>query len=274
MIGSLLEQSGWRQGSIVRPEDTSGLLELCGAETEETDLILIIASQSCDIAHHCLNSEPYIDACIARVTPSENGNLTHNKNPRLLQTKLSCRTGDMRIESEVFTLIKAHERVQIPRDAFQGLTPDDSRTLEPNHLDSLVNWLAARYTRPALPTEFNNRIASAASKLKRKAKKLDAELCGIYLEIMPFGDIPKEENYSVNLLALLPANFSGGTEEAEGNLAEYVELLSNAGMDVQSSLRKEDEVSVATLKRFRRLYYDDLSIRNNTPLPPEVENPN
>ena len=46
--------------------------------------------------------------------------------------------------------------------------------------------------------------------------------------------------------------------------------MRQANMHVVVAVKKEDEISVAALKRFKRFYYDDLSFRNSTEYPPEV----
>jgi hypothetical protein len=133
--------------------------------------------------------------------------------------------------------------------------------------------LAARYSRPALPTEFNDRIAAADPKDQRrkKAKGINKHLSGIYVEIIPDAEIPKNQNYRVNLLGLVSAGFGGDLTKIEAALEEYAEIMRQAKMDVSVAVRSETEVSIAVIKRFKRFYYDDLSFRDGTPLPPEVE---
>ena len=46
--------------------------------------------------------------------------------------------------------------------------------------------------------------------------------------------------------------------------------MRQAGMNVVVAVKKEDELSVAAFKRFKRFYYDDLSFRQSTEYPPEV----
>ena len=83
-----------------------------------------------------------------------------------------------------------------------------------------------------------------------------------YPEKMPIG---------VNLLGLVSAGFKGDLAEAELALNKYAEIMRRANVDVAAVLRKENEVSIAEIKRFKRFYYDDLSFKGGAPLPAEVE---
>ena len=89
MIGTQLENAGWRQGSVVRSSDLPQLLDIIDVPNE-AGLELLLASQSCDIANNNLDIDPYIEVSIARKINTPNGNLTHNKNPRILHTYITC----------------------------------------------------------------------------------------------------------------------------------------------------------------------------------------
>lgn len=271
MIGNRLEEAGWRQGSIVRPPDLQRLLESEGKPYEE-GLILLVASQSCDIANNNLDSDPFIELSVARRIEGAEGHFTHNKNPRILHTHIICRTGDAKIFDDSPLELRAFEKVLIRKEAFLGLPPDPDSVLEDKQLHSYVAWLAARYARPALPTTFNDRVKAVdpKDKIRSKVRKGNEQLVGIYVEILPDAEIQDDETYSVNLLGLLPAGFSGDSSKAENAINAYGEVLRNAGMDVTPKILKEDDVSVALLKRFKRFYFDDLSLKEDAPLPPET----
>ncbi len=273
MIGNQLEKAGWRQGSIVRPSHLQHVLGIIDIPYEP-DLVLLLASQSCDIANNNVDSDPYIELSVARLIDATKGHLTHNKNPRTLHTHITCRTGDGDVFTEDNLELRAFERVAIPKGSLVGLQPDSDRVLEDRQLKSYVAWLAARYSRPALPTTFNNRIRAAdpKGKLRDKAKKGNEQLVGIYVEIVPDAEVEDDESYIVNLLGLLPAGFVGDSSKAENSINAYAEVLRNAGMEVTSAIQTEDRISLAAIKRFKRFYYDDLSIKEETPLPPETQN--
>lgn len=273
MIGNQLEESGWKQGSVLRENDISCIVDAKNIPCDNNSIFLV-ASQSCDIANNNAELEPYIEVSLARPIDRTNGNYAHNKNPRILHTQLMYRTNDSSVFSDIYIELKAFEKFLIKKEVFKNLKPDLDRILSDRQLKSYVAWLAARYSRPALPTEFNNRIDTSidSKKLKDKVKKIGTQLLGIYVEITPDAEIKENESYNVNLLGLLPAGFSGDLAKIEDTLDAYQNALKKAGMEVKSALLTEDEVSLATINRFKRFYYDDLSFKEKTPLPPEVDN--
>ena len=117
----------------------------------------------------------------------------------------------------------------------------------------------------------DNIEADPKDKLRREAKKANQHLSGIYVKITPDEEIAPDAIYRVNLLGLLSASFVGDTRIAETALDEYAAILRAAGMEVESAVRKENEMTIDVLRRFKRFYYDDLSFRADTPLPPETE---
>ena len=272
MIGTQLENAGWRQGAVVTTSDHQHLCSELDIPFEE-GLILLLASQSCDIANNNIPSDPYIELSVARPIVNTNGNLTYNKNPRILHTHITCRADNDDIFTEDSIELKAFEKLTIPKATFATLHPDSNRVLEDSQLTSYVAWLAARYSRPALPSVFNNRLclADPKNRLRNRAKKGNEQLVGIYVELMPDEEIKEDEIYVVNLLGLLPAGFTGDTSNANTTINAYAKVLEEAGMNVTSLVRKEDEITIAVIKRFKRFYFDDLSFREDTPLPPETK---
>ena len=272
MIGGQLEKAGWRQGTVVKSENIKDLLDTVDISYEE-GLVLLVASQSCDIANNNIESDPYIELSLGRVVSKINGNLAHNKNPRLLHTVFTCRTEDAEVFSETPIEFKAFEKIAIPKGGLVELLPDQSRVLEEKQLKSYVAWLAARYSRPALPTAFNERLKSAdpKDKLRGKVKKGNEQLSGIYVEIIPDAEISGDESYHVNLLGLLPAGFDGDHSKAKSAIDVYADVMRRAGMDVLADVSTEDSISIAVITRFKRFYYDDLSFRDDAPLPPETK---
>ena len=89
-------------------------------------------------------------------------------------------------------------------------------------------------------------------------------------------EIEKNENYSVNLLIIVAHDISKMSEEDSESVrliaSEYTEKMREANMDVVEPLiLPEEEISVATLKRYKRFILDDLSYKSDHPLPSETE---
>lgn len=271
MIGNDLEQQGWRQGSLIQDIDALELSAILGIQFDDS-CFFIIASQSCDIANNQIEADPFIELSLARGISKQNGNLTHNKNPRLLHTNVLHRSADIDIAQELHIELKAFEKFQLPKEALLGRNPDPECFFSDDLLRSYVEWLSARYSRPALPTAFNDRIRNAdnKNKLRDKAKKASISLTGIYVSIFPDTEIGHDDTYNVQLLGLLPANFQGDRTSANSAMQTYEGILKEAGMNVTTSLQTEDQISIAVMRRFKRFYLDDLSFKDDSTLPVEV----
>ena len=271
MTGSELEQNGWRQGSLFSDADATNICADIGVTINEP-FVLIVASQSCDIANNNLELDPHVEVYAARLIAKPNGNYQHNKNARLLHTKFIQRLPSTELSAEKHIEIKAFEKHFVPKELLLGLVPDTAKQMEEYDARNFADWLAARYSRPALPTAFNNRIDAADPRgaLRDKVKKANNVLSGMYVEILPFAELKDTERYQVNLLGTIPADFDGDLAKAETALTKHADILRAAKMDVTQRLLKEDEISLAVIRRFKRFYYDDLSYRTAAPLPVEV----
>lgn len=272
MTGSKLEQNGWRQCSIFTDQDTEHISQLAGFTTEQP-YVLIVTSQSCDIANDNLALEPFVEVLPARLITKPDGNLIHNKNARVLHTEFIERQQGVALSAKKHIEIRAFEKLFIDKQALTPLRPDPDREFEDYQARSFTQWLAARYSRPALPTAFNKRISNAdgKGKLRARAKTANSSLSGLYFDIHPFAELKDDENYRVNLLGTIPADFEGDLAQAKLALNQHAEVMRSAGMDVNSQLLREDQVSIAMISRFRRFYYDDLSYRAEAPLPAETK---
>ena len=271
-----MESAGWRQGGFVQQKDLPTLICLYPDVGITEDIYLVVASQSCDIAHA---QEPMIEFMIARKKDKMDGNFAHNKHPRKLHIEAIV---DNEGQIERLSLeIKAHEKICLLKDDFpESLIPESYIELELNSLKEFVAWLAGRYQRPALPTEFDRRFDEKWKKDKRRkfTEKGSEHILGIYVEITPDEEIEEDKNYSVNLLIIVAHDISKMPEEDSESVrliaSEYAEKMREANMDVVGPLIfPEEGISVATLKRYKRFILDDLSYKSDHPLPSETKLP-
>lgn len=270
LVRHWMESCGWLQGSIVTRQDAQQLISVMGLEYSD-DIILIVASGSCDIANL---SDPIIELSIGRMISKVNGNFLFNKNPRCLhlqlETSLASDFGDYAVE------LKAHEKISIKKDLIPfGILPETEIAFTKTALSFYVDWLASRYKRPAFPTEFDRRIDQAWDKSKRRkaVAKISKKLIGIYARVYPDNEINFDQNYSVDLLALVVRDLSAeDTDNIKEIINKYIEAFKAAKMDVGEDVKilNEYQVSVGTLKEYKRFNLDELSYRNNDPLPPEI----
>ncbi len=265
-----LESKGWRQGSVVRPDDVPTILHDSHGFSEEA--IVVVVSQSCDIARS-VNTEPDIEVIVAEWIDSPNGNYAFAKNARVLDVTAKEATGELGTLRDKHIRLGATGKISISKTRFFDLQPDHRTVLPRADVDVLAIWLASRYSRPALPTAFNNALITAdpkGKKLKKIAKRLSPSLSGLYVELHPNRDLRGNEKYSVNLLGTLLPNAISRKEEINKDVKLIQELMTDAGMEVQSAVQLESDVSITTIKSFQRMYLDDISLRNDDPLPQEV----
>ncbi|PKG35074.1 MULTISPECIES: hypothetical protein [Psychrobacter] len=263
----ILEALGWRQGSFVKPESVAKLIgDIDSTFTISANNLLVVASQSCDVAS---SQEEYIELSIVRLLSVEafNKQYSHNRHPRILHIEAISNSSDEKVILE----LKAHEKIQIKKSLLEEFKPDSSINFLEGNLNQYIDWLAGRYKRPALPTKFDQLIASSDKKGKRKkiAKRANEHLTGIYVEIYPNRDIKDEETYSVNLLGI--ASNDQSIASATDALNEYADILKDAGMDVSvPKVGTEFKISVGTLRQYQRINFDYLSYEENNPIPPDT----
>lgn len=271
MIGTILELAQWRQGSIVKQDDAIEIVKQLNLTLGE-DWILIVASQSCDIANNRTDIDPTIEFSIAQIKEQINPIYQFNQNPRILHLKLLTVNTASVPTTEISVELIAHKKFTIDKSILENMTPDQTRGLAQSEKDSYVRWLAGRYDRPAFPTEFNRRLESARDKIRQKAKKANSALLGLYIELNPTTELAPNETYTVNLLALTnEITLSASDIQNVGALIEVVETTMKLNnIEIKSKIASEAEISVAVLKRFSRLQFDFISLRENTPLPPSA----
>ena len=266
-----LEPNGWRQGSLVRTGDMSPLLGDL-AESAPKDSVVVIVSQSCDIAQP-IDTEPGVEVIVAEYIDSPDGNFTFAKNARILDLTLKEATDTLETGCETHVRLKAAKKLAVPKVRFVGLRPTTRKVIPRAAVSILAEWLAARYSRPAFPTAFNEALTAVdpgGKKLKRIAKRISRHVSGIYVQLHPDRDIRPGERYNVNLLGTILPSAKDRRDVVTQDIELVQRLMKEAGMEVASAVQAEDEVSIATKKSFRRIYLDDISFRNEDPLPAEV----
>lgn len=268
-LGLLLEEKGWRQGSIVKAEDAKRVIDALGIDVDDSEAcVFIVASQSCDIANDNIKIDPSASLSLGRLIDKVDGNRSFNKNPRVLHTTIEC-FDESAVSVQKSIELFACDKFSILKKELSGFDPCSESIMAKPQLDTYVDWLAARYKRPAHPTKFNNLLNM--NKLKKKAKSCDGVLSGVYVEVFPDKEISEGEVYAVNLLGLYPAEYEGGLESAKEALKFFEDMMREAGMEVRMVLQSEGEISVARFKKFKRFYFDEISYKSGSSLPPEVE---
>lgn len=264
-----LESNGWRQGSLARADDLPGLLaDLTDSIPDDSELVVI--SQSCDLAQP-EGVEPYVETILAPPITRVEGNYTNNKNGRVLDLTIKILTDDQAISGEKHLRLRAVDKLMIPKERFAALRPADDKRMPMQTVLVLADWLAARYSRSAFPTTFNDAIKTvdpAQKKIRKIGKRISPHTAGLYFQITPNRDLRQGEKYCVNMLGLIIPSAEQHRADVERDIKSLKSLLEDAGMDVTGVVRNQDEVSVSVISRMQRMHLSDISHRQEDPLPP------
>jgi hypothetical protein len=278
-VGRQLEKKGWLQGSII--SDLSGLplihrgilVDITPEKLSESNFVLIVATQSCNIANEAVNT---VQLAVGYHIDSRSKNREFNKHPREIDTWYNsiCSIGNEEvIVLEKSIRINVLEKIFIPKELLLGVELSEDLVFQDYEKSSFVDWLGSHYTKPALPTQFNDLIAAVkkrnSKKFRSKEKALITSFLGVYVNIYPNRDLNNGEQYKVKLLGLVKPQ--SDLDIAEKCLENYSTILSEAGMDVTKTAKHSTKVSVAVLQDFKRLYLDELSYSQEEDTPPDVK---
>lgn len=255
-IGDKINANNWRQGSVLKNRKLPASIE----RLSKDEAFFVITTQSCDLVHDQLEDEPFAECIECRSIEKEDGNFTFAKNPRRLHMSISHTDS-----SEQPVEILARRIHRFPRQEIAGIPASEDHYLSERNCKILVRWLASRYDRPAFPDAFNNRLRQVKTKLRKKAVRISKAVTGLYIEINPEQELEKGEQYYVNLLALVSVDFDGNMVEIESDLEAYAQFMNDTGLETNFKILKENEVSVFDIRRFSRLDWDYISLRDDPP---------
>ncbi|HHX8327198.1 TPA: hypothetical protein ACVOYW_000916 [Vibrio alginolyticus] len=265
-FGSTLETKGWLQGCIIPKEQAVVLLghenttciDVNKAGLVDDNFVLVVASQSCDIAR---DEVPSVQLLVARVIEVRDPQKSYNAHPRILDTLVTQVREDGL--QELSLRVSILEKVFTPKENLIDIDYLDGISWGIQEERSYRNWLGEHYDRPALPTSFNDLLKRSESKLKKAAKQSNDHLYGIYIRLNPNRELLEGERYDVQLLGALTND--GDAKTAQDRIERYKDILKGAGINVTHALVKEKkQISMATLEGMTRFHLDYLSYRNDT----------
>lgn len=253
----------WLQGSILRADDLSA--DNLEAQPGDGDLLIVI-SQSCDVVCGSFELEPLLEIHVARHIETVNGNNTYGKNPRVLDFSETV-DGNLR-----HYRCRDSERCRIDRKVLRGTKPGGQLSDLTTRL--LPGWTANRFTRAALPDEFNRRRARANDTIANIAKKAAVSLTSVYVVLNEDFELAPGEIYHVLLLGTVlpetaadPVEF-GTAAKATADIAAA--LRACPGIEVLDlDTRSEDDVSLTERRQMLRLELDYISFREGAPTDPD-----
>jgi len=255
----------WRQGSAV----AGPLLDAARARGWRVPALsggdfAFIISQDCDVVHHSLDEEPYVDLLVARCVEKQrrDGNYFHGKNPRRYQFELQGAH-----ETEVYE-VWAAERFTVERGLLREHTPSATPAVPRHLIRELARWTAKRYRRAAFPDEFNRRVQGALQGLTDRLKATAEFITGIYLRLDPHEELPANTSIRYRVLVWVTAtgealaNAQSQAKAIAAKSAIFQALANSPGIQVlEAKLVGEHQFTLQDLRNALRWDYDYLSLR-------------
>ncbi len=189
-----------RQGDILEQQVaiSLGLFEVNECATKRA----MIISHDCDLAS---NQESYIEVIVGEIIACVDGKYTGARHPRLIHLTFFDHSSKANIFvafSQVHKKPIHKENIEITKikaDLFK-LSSEEKRFLR--------QWLAARYARPAFPTNFENRLKKNVTKksnIESSIAKIIGEnpegLVGVFIDLHEHRDkeLPNGEPYCLSI---------------------------------------------------------------------------
>ena len=265
----------WRQGSIARPADNETLLAASVdrvPEPGELVVRLVVVTRDCDLVQEP-DIEPFVEFIVCLETQVVEPLYRHGRNPRLLHLQTVGETGPgPRLH------ISIHDRFRIGKETLTGTAVDAELRLNPSDVRLLGRWIAKRYTRPAFPDAFNARLVAVDGRLERLHKSEEGEIVtGVFLDVT---DDENVDNVVYGIAVRITARTDAWDDEVTlAALSRFEERFSTilddcpgvviTDDDIQTL--PEDDLTLADLRRFRRLDRDYRSLPERAGVEPPAD---
>jgi hypothetical protein len=267
----------WRQGAIFSFDAMDDPV-LCCDRCRESGALMIVVSQSCDILNDSFVKEPTI--VILNAFPIDNnkrnGLYEKGRNPRCYDLCVdNKKTGD-----KLWHRARIQDHYQVDRKICSKYPPHTDLCLATNEIESLAQWLASRFLRPAFPNNFNNRIPTKRWKNIRKLleKTIPSNtipnttssselLSNIFLNVAD-DELSDTETYHVIVLGTMKIDDYKEIEKRK-QITEIVsaitaEIAVDPYIHANGLCRSEQQVTLHDLRSYRKIQtFDDLSYGEN-----------
>lgn len=265
---SAIRAAGWRQGSVFLAAEASRDLREILSPAIDQFTHWIVLSQDCDLVHHSFTAEPHVELLGCNLVTEINGNFTSGKNPRRIQLPITATgLGNVSIEAAVC------DRFTIERRVLSSAFPSSIYRVCGGALDTLVDWVARRYTRSAFPDSFNRRLAPKHRGFKKLLEERGSVLSGVWFGLSTFDELPDSASYSVAVrLVMAPEDYENAGKLDEALIASgAMECALNAceGIVVTNiSVVSEHDFSLAETKIYTP--WDGFDYLSNSEAPLEA----
>jgi hypothetical protein len=242
----LLREAGWRQGSCL----------------ERDGQFMLLISQDCDIVKTAI-VEPDVEVMDLVAVTKLNGNYQYGRHPRVLHVEI---TGLGAFEARIRARRTVAKTEVVEADQVGELDRSTTRLV--------ITWVAKRYTRPAFPDSFNERLRSVGKALGKWSKSADAKpLSKVYFQLDPrYDELREGDSYDLRVVAtMFDEDFDDEEKFLQGSRAQerLEEILEDCpGIDLVDGveLRPHRDVSLTDLETYHPYDFDHRSVAGDDPV--------
>ncbi len=272
-----ISKNGWCQGSsLAHREDMADfLVPISGKIKSHGKAVFLVISQDCDILAPS-QDEPYVECLVLRKINSNktNAKLKSWRNPRKIQVELSGQNYECSAKEVVFL----KKEYLISNISLFDLSPNMNGISEEivDIVEKLKHWKANRYIRTGLPEAFAalTRPVLEDSDVYAFLSFYNEEIKDVLIELRPFEE---SDNYQCGVILAMDSNVTGAildevSESFEGLILDRLREI--AGIRILNdtddyeekafdNLMLHRDVTLEMLDRFKRYYYDPISLDSN-----------
>lgn len=249
-ISTHLRAAGWAQGSVLDRDSLAAL----GYTSHD---LAIVLSQDCDVVQS-VDVEPMVELILGRRRNVPRPDCQFGRNPREIDLPLMNTDGGVSM--------RICDRVFVSKDDLSAYRPSTT-TLDPTDITLLATWIAKRYTRPAWPDAFNDRLRSVDNRLERLFKtETSRPITAILLMLdRPGEELSEGEDYDIAvwLTVSVESRMDGvASGQAASFEQRFIDIMKSCkGIKLREiEIRSEADVSLDDLRHFRRFDRDYRSI--------------
>jgi hypothetical protein len=260
-LGDQLFASGWKSGSVIRPEFYAAVApylhhsDEAGPTPIDPEDWLIVVSQSCDVVARKDDAEPYIEILRAhRLRQKPRTQLCDLHSTRTLDFLPNKGT----LPDTVLSVHATVDRYLVPRKILLGSAPSITQALSDVAIKRLHAWLALRACRPAWPNHFVERVGRHRTRLEGALNPLREEIAEVRVAIAPHDvELDDDTPYKVAVFFVIDPDVFEAFPDARGQIqkcfSEFVAAIGTCrGIDLNydlSDVRPGDQFTWDEMQR-------------------------
>ncbi len=190
---------------------------------------VIILSQSCDLVAKTIQQEPFVE--VLHCHPKSGDPRKEFIYPRSTRRIEFCPNQSTH-PNIILTAHAIEDRYIIPRDIFSQEIPDTTRSLDERSIKRIGSWYALRYSRPAWPDSFVQRVSPKREKFEKLLMELGSDINDVEVRIALSPNdksLPKNRPYRVVVWFVVDGNRWEGDpplrEKAQETYNKFIALL-------------------------------------------------